>query len=314
MFFRYHRLHDTVINVFHMPFISKCFTGLYMVASDRSLGRVVTVTKTGLINVWSQELKHLRTHVVEHLNPALKQVGVWVTDAVFMPNLNYMAVSLTAGYITFYDLTANHLTPVLMFKDLEICVTCMDYYCCETDPSRAILLWGDARGNICGLRIEGCPNICFFSSATKNFKSIVSFRELIHNTGKHCGVKGYKLRNVHDDFVLKIRYLPNYDHFLSCCRSYNSSMYLGDLEGKRKSVFKVQKGVYDFDYSRKNNTIVTGGKDCIVRAWNPYVTTKPVMILQGHKTPGNKSLRSTRRPTCMSFKMFPQSCVRGVGM
>lgn len=65
-----------MINVFHMPFISKTNTGLYILGNDKSLGRVVTVTKTGLINVWSQELKHLRTHVVEHLNPALKQVEV----------------------------------------------------------------------------------------------------------------------------------------------------------------------------------------------------------------------------------------------
>jgi WD40 repeat protein len=222
-----------------------------------------------------------------------------VTDAVFMPNLNHVAVALTAGYIIFYDMTANFLTPILTIVDLEICVTCMDYAVSERETSRSVLLWGDARGNISGIRFQGCQNICFFSNTSKSFKSVVSFKDLLkHNaTGKYCGVFAYKLHHIHHDFVLKIRYLPNYDSFLSCSRNYPTAMFLGDLEGKRAAFFRVQGGVYDFDYSRKNNTIVTGGKDCIVRAWNPYVTIKPVMIIQGHKTPGQS-------PICRHLDIF----------
>ena len=31
--------------------------------------------------------------------------------------------------------------------------------------------------------------------------------------------------------------------------------------------------------------IITGGKDSILRVWNPYVTSSPVMVLQGHNNP-----------------------------
>ena len=42
------------------------------------------------------------------------------------------------------------------------------------------------------------------------------------------------------------------------------------------------QGVECFDYNKVLNIIVTGSADHMVRMWNPYVTSKPTAILEGH--------------------------------
>ena len=45
------------------------------------------------------------------------------------------------------------------------------------------------------------------------------------------------------------------------------------------------KGIVSFDFSERWNLIATGGGDCNVRLWNPYVPTHPTALLKGHATP-----------------------------
>lgn len=37
-------------------------------------------------------------------------------------------------------------------------------------------------------------------------------------------------------------------------------------------VFRVRKGVSTVDYCPKNNVIITGSVDQVIRIWNPFVT------------------------------------------
>ena len=184
-------------------------------------------------------------------------------------------------------MTANNFLTNFSICELETCVTSMHYHFDETDPSKALLMWGDARGSVIVLRFEDCPNICFFQvKHGKDYRESIPFKEILHHTHKFCGVEIFYLNGIHEDHVLRIKYFPELGFFMSCSRSQNTSLLLSDPTGRRTSMFKVRKGVWDFDYSKKNNVIVTGGKDCIVRVWNPYVTVKPVMLLQGHVTGG----------------------------
>ncbi|XP_064389341.1 WD repeat-containing protein 64-like isoform X2 [Halichondria panicea] len=50
-------------------------------------------------------------------------------------------------------------------------------------------------------------------------------------------------------------------------------------------VFKVLKGVSTVDYCHKNNALVTGSTDQIIRIWNPFINTKPVAHLFGQGSP-----------------------------
>ena len=38
-------------------------------------------------------------------------------------------------------------------------------------------------------------------------------------------------------------------------------------------VFRVPKGVSTVDYCHKNNALVTGSTDQIIRIWNPFINT-----------------------------------------
>lgn len=57
------------------------------------------------------------------------------------------------------------------------------------------------------------------------------------------------------------------------------------VQGKKAYRFSVVNGINTFDYIQSSNMIITGGKDSILRVWNPYVTSAPVMILRGHNNP-----------------------------
>ena len=44
----------------------------------------------------------------------------------------------------------------------------------------------------------------------------------------------------------------------------------------------IFQGIECFDYSKTLNALVTGSADHRVRVWNPYVTSKPVAVMDGH--------------------------------
>lgn len=58
----------------------------------------------------------------------------------------------------------------------------------------------------------------------------------------------------------QIRYVSHLNGFLSACRDAKTGLYLGDVEQRQHADhFKVQGGVFSFDYCRSNNVVVTGG-------------------------------------------------------
>ncbi|KAI3389231.1 hypothetical protein SNEBB_007780 [Seison nebaliae] len=50
-------------------------------------------------------------------------------------------------------------------------------------------------------------------------------------------------------------------------------------------IFSVDKGVKCFDICREKSLLFTGGKDRIIRVWNPYISAKPIAHLKGHDNP-----------------------------
>ena len=283
---RYQRYSDAMIRVTFAPSVKKENNTLYRPLDDGN-GKYITVSKDGIINFWTLDLKHIRNFRVERQRPTkyhqhLKG-GVWVTDLVLMSNLNMIVISTSASDVIFYATLRNKISAVRCIVDMEICLTCMDHWVNPSNPSHSILVMGDARGNVYGLTFKFCDRVCFFNPATGSKQKItVSMADVL--AGKHCCVTGVLLHGVHTDFVLKVKYVPELQTVISCCRDRSTALFSGDLRQSKKTYYRVRKGIFDFAYCRKNNVIVTGGKDTIVRVWNPYVSSKPVILLHGHKS------------------------------
>ena len=280
---RYQRHHDTIIRLRLQPNITKHTNNLYSICTDAG-GKYISVSKDGIINFWTVNLKHIRKHKLPPPKSSRKNIGLWVTDLVCAPNLNMIAVASTSGTIVFYDLTAYSFRPVLTLADLEICVTCMEFWVDPALPSRAKIIWGDARGNVSVLMFDDCPSICFLQpTINKQFKERVEFSELMKQTT--CGVRAFKFPRIHEDLVIEIKYFHNLNEcFVSCCRGKETSLFMGDLSRRKASYFAVSKGVQTFDYSTRHNVLITGGRDSLIRVWHPYASSKPVMTLQGTKS------------------------------
>ncbi|XP_074153531.1 cilia- and flagella-associated protein 337-like [Sminthopsis crassicaudata] len=52
-----------------------------------------------------------------------------------------------------------------------------------------------------------------------------------------------------------------------------------------QTVFRVRKGVKTFSFCKRNNLLLTGGMDRVIRIWNPYVPGKPTGMLKSHLAP-----------------------------
>lgn len=57
---------------------------------------------------------------------------------------------------------------------------------------------------------------------------------------------------------------------------------MGDLERKTLRCISIPKGIETFEFCRRPSYLITGGRDRILRLWNPYVLSKPTASLHGH--------------------------------
>ncbi|XP_072906356.1 WD repeat-containing protein 64-like [Hemitrygon akajei] len=93
-------------------------------------------------------------------------------------------------------------------------------------------------------------------------------------------------RKLHHEWVLRVKYFPHLNSFVSCSSDSVNSVVLDDIRklGDCQPIrtLSVPRGVNAFDYCVKANTLVTGGEDKVVRLWNPNMFSKPKALLIGH--------------------------------
>ncbi|KAK3580718.1 hypothetical protein CHS0354_005723 [Potamilus streckersoni] len=279
----YSRHRDAIVKIAFYPTVRKSSSN--RLKTDYSNGKYVTLSKEGVLSVWTLDMVHLKTYNTVYNRD--RATLPWFTDMVVMYNVNMVAVASTDRDILIYDLQSKRFLLRYYLVGLESCVTSMDYWANPCDFNRAVLIFGDTAGSVYIIRFEnslrGGP---FGQPSEKKTVKQVSFPDVLR--GLHVGVKVVKMSNVHDDWVGKVQYIPESDAFLSSSQSPKSSLYYGDLSGKRGSVyFLVNRGILCFDYSYMLNVIVTGGIDYAVRVWNPYVNNRAIGIFKNHNKPIN---------------------------
>lgn len=285
--------HDSLAKIAYFPSLGmpqRASNALDGEDMDNGNGRYISCSKDGLLVFWSLDLQIQRTiNLNEMQTNASKSKQIWVTDVVCMSNVKKVAVATTERDITFYDCSASNFEKQFILTGLQHCVLCMDYWFNPQNLNESVLVTGDAGGNVSCFSFSQATVGLFDVSIGKQHNMSTStirripFQELC--LGRHLNVRTVEFSNLHDDWVRKVKYIPNLQCFISCANTSQTSLFLGDLQSKKmKSYFKIRKGVYSFDYDKENNIIVTGGLDRYIRLWNPYVTNKATSVLKGHNS------------------------------
>ncbi|KAL5018967.1 hypothetical protein ScPMuIL_004689 [Solemya velum] len=312
------RHRDMIVRVCLFPTIRK--RPMMKNQIDFTNGKYVSLSKDGVLCFWSLGMKISRTCMVDI--PSDRATQPWLTDMVVMYNINTLAIASTDRDLVIYDTSANKFIKRYLISGLDNCITTMNYWVDLEDLNKATLLMGDTSGNIYVIAFDSSLRGNLFGSAGKKQDSVkrVSFAEIVR--GFHNGVHGYRMLNVHEDWVVQIDFLPEIGYFASCCQGSQTSLYLGDyLKKKNSSYIRVSKGILSFDYCPNRNILVTGGMDYMIRVWNPYVTNKPIVVLQGHSKPVTHVVVNSKRGHIISvdkgksiriFELKDQSCIQVV--
>ncbi|KAH9494635.1 hypothetical protein Btru_019804 [Bulinus truncatus] len=267
------------------------------VVAVQSPVRYVTISKEGAMSVWQPNMAMEKHYTISDLEDEQgsqkRRFKMWVTDAVYMPNCQKIAIASTSRDIRFYDVSSSRTLRniiCLMFFILLYSAAmadvpyCFDYYFNPKQPnSESLLAFGVDTGSIHVLTFHKPVNQ-LFENPFKNDGGVQKI--FMQDVSNHSQWVSHKvLSDIHPELIRQVRYLPDNEAIISCSGSTRNSLVICDVTAIKKSyVFKLEKAVECFDHNKNLNLLVTGSGDHIVRLWNPYVTTKPVAVLTGHNT------------------------------
>eukprot|EP00050_Salpingoeca_kvevrii_P000537 m.150559 g.150559 ORF g.150559 m.150559 type:complete len:550 (-) comp10147_c0_seq2:24-1673(-) len=134
---------------------------------------------------------------------------------------------------------------------------------------------------------------CCFAGVDYNIKHVT----LMSPTARGSSVVNFWSRPTHrkdaealvDQEVRRVRMLPTLNVHVSCANTTSPSVVVQPLEDTTNSSgaveFTIPRGTSSFDFNEEARQLVTGGGDCQVRVWNPFVPTQPICIFKGHASP-----------------------------
>ncbi|XP_043800370.1 WD repeat-containing protein on Y chromosome isoform X6 [Apis laboriosa] len=277
-------------------------------------GSYLTVTKEGIINYWSLDLKYERS--AKSVNPSLKVQQTLITDMIVMPDIQIVCTSSTEYDLRFYDTEAKKFDLRIMITGLENAVICMAYYFSKNIKEESHFVFGDMSGSV---------KIIIFNPLDKGpFKHdpqrdtlFIRYDSVLK--GELKGIRILEFKNVHTNWVKQVAYYGTLRSFISSSRCSTCSLLISDLtKTKTQYKFKVNMGISCFIFCEEIQLLVTGGPDCIVRIWNPYVTRRPNSIFQGHRAgicalvvQDGKRVYSLSKDRCIKvWDILAQSCIQ----
>ncbi|XP_048762594.2 WD repeat-containing protein on Y chromosome-like isoform X3 [Ostrea edulis] len=261
--------------------------------------RYITISKEGIVNVWQPSLNYVEkyysiTNDESDTSGQKRRFKTWVTDAIFLPNCNKLVIGSTSRDIRFYDCSTNqHFEEFQLFAMSDV-PYCFDYWYDVKNPGNpSKLIFGVDTGYIHTITFKK-PVSQLFETPFKNDEGVQKiFWSEIEKGQQSQFVAHEKISHgdpslqVLPDIVKQVMYLPDNDYIISSTSSALQSLVISPADRKdfkRSYVFNIDKGIESFDHNKNLNILVTGSLDHVVRIWNPYVTAKPMAVLQGHAT------------------------------
>lgn len=151
----------------------------------------------------------------------------------------------------------------------------------QYDDTQDLLIWGDD---------GGCVNILlltrrfFVDHVTEDKPAFVDPTILLRKEMQDKYHLNFQKRRVHNDWVSHVQFYNELNGYISCSSDSVKSLAIGDIERRTVRYLNVQRGIKYFDFCRRPSFLVTGGRDKIIRLWNPYVLSKPAGSLVGHNS------------------------------
>jgi len=216
---------DAIIKIIFVPNVTNS-RGEMLKEVDYSNGRYITAGRDGRINFWSIDYQLQKSCFIDNL----KDVSLWLTDMVCLPNINMLACASTDRNIMFYEFTGSFFEKKYEIIQMPFSPLCMDYWFDFNNHKTAILIIGDDGGNVSTIQFSDIVAGPFGQLQDKlRGAPQVSFRSLLK--GKYPMAKTKMNEKVHRDWVNQVNneiYSPsNTVCASSLCCSVSSPMTRG---------------------------------------------------------------------------------------
>ncbi|KAI6657034.1 WD repeat-containing protein on Y chromosome-like isoform X3 [Oopsacas minuta] len=255
-----------------------------------SIKKYLLVSKDGVISLWTRDLTPISSYKLQSLLPGpIKLKGapsykpkakVWVTSAVFFPELNKLILSTTSSDIYFISF----LPPDSFLAQYQLTELPSPAFSLASheQSSLLMLLCGCADGSLLALRFLS-PEQGLFSQehTSKRDECVKVSGRNLHRYQQFVVAATYP---IHNQWVRRIEYLPSFQSAITCSHCTKVSLAITDLQRiKQPYLFSLPKGISCFCYCNQLTLLLTGSVDRIVRVWCPYVPFKPTALLMGHE-------------------------------
>eukprot|EP00729_Bicosta_minor_P006810 gene6810-3663_t len=260
--------------------------------------RFLTVSVDGHVIYWSQKLK-MESSIKLDEEDFSKSKSLEVTDACYLPNACRICIATTSRELRFY----HGLTGVAHQRvDLPEIAQCL-HYLFTPNSENSTLLVGDMQGYVHILKFREAGTNLFNDPPTLWQQNRIALKDLEQvKKGNYLGSRvNCETMQVHreqgaemmNQSVKKVMYVPELSPpgFFSCAKTPTNALVfheLGKIGGKGTTRgYNIPMGCNDFDFFIDKDghpLVATGGNDCKLRLWNPYVPNSCDEELPGHRS------------------------------
>ncbi|XP_045672571.1 WD repeat-containing protein 64 [Phyllostomus hastatus] len=233
------------------------------------LDLLIAASQRGLITVFNNQMRvQTSTNVTD---------TSWITGCDYLPQLKRIVATTERTIIVWdYKSQGSSQENYFVIKPMDHCLLCVCVVSLPDQLCRDDILLGDDGGFVNKYTVQSDD------FGLKQAKSKKKLQSQVIDSKNFKSVK----RKLHNDWVMKIRYIPTLNCFGSCSLDSVHSLVLESLKRLEDNSpvreFSMPRGANSFCYCVKANVIVTGGDDKVLRLWHPNISTKPVGKLVGH--------------------------------
>ncbi|KAJ3340747.1 WD repeat-containing protein 49 [Gonapodya sp. JEL0774] len=249
--------------------------------------KYMTVARDGTVCFWSPTLRLQRTVATKELYNEFEAgsgtkngTNYWVMDAVFLHDHGKLVVITDHRQLCIYDVLAIKPRAIAVISPLEDNPLCVSYHP-RYDDERDLMLFGDDGGFV---NVLSFTRKFFIESSADGRPNVIDPAKLGRKDSLEVNNISLSRRKVHSEWVQKVCFLAEMNAFISCAPENSKSLVIGDMDRKAERYIHAPKGINCFEYCRRPSFLVTGGRDKVIRLWNPYVLSKPAGTLYGHNS------------------------------